>query len=486
MSGPTPGSAPVGTCIEVHDLFFNVPARRKFLRSERTETQHLTRLLERLALSRFDVGFKLTAGRRVIFDYEQAKTDVQRTQRVAEVMGEDLVAHSLFIEHAAASMKISGWICQPSFARAQPDMQFMYLNGRMLRDRMLGNAVRLGYQDVLYGGRHPAYLLFVELDPVQVDVNAHPAKLEVRFRDGRHVHDFIFRTIEHALRETRAGAVQPSGAPASVQTLLKEAERAQVWPVSGPALGTQAGFNLGESYKPSYEGVRDNPPQRSYAMPAIERPVSAPTTPAPASAPVATTDAPPLGYAIAQLHGVYVLAQSKEGLILVDMHAAHERTTYERLKAAFATGSVPSQPLLVPLAVSLPRADVDVLEEHAEQLAHTGLELERSGPASVLVRSVPVLLGRWDPIELVKQVASDLREVGAGAAQRVAEAMNQVLGTLACHSAVRANRNLSVTEMNALLRDMENSLRSDQCVHGRPTWTALSMAELDRLFLRGR
>lgn len=472
LAEPAPCAAPVGTCVEVHDLFFNVPARRKFLRAERTELQHATRLLERLALSRFDVGFRLTSGKRVLFQYAPCHSAEQQSQRVAAVMGEDFVANSLFIEHASASMKIWGWICLPTFARAQPDLQFFYLNGRMLRDRLLSNAVRLGYQDVLYGGRHPAYLLFVELDPAQVDVNAHPAKLEVRFRDGRHVHDFIFRTLEQVLRDTRAGTAQ-AAAPTNIQTLLRTAQRADMWP-AGSATQYRANAPL-----PFDQGaaVRDLP------VAAAMSPVAWDNTADASPAPVAEA-IPPLGYALAQLHGVYILAQGREGLILVDMHAAHERTTYERLKSAFGTGSVARQPLLVPISVSLSVADADALEEQAELLARTGLEVERSGPASFLIRAVPVLLGRWDAGELLKQVLSDLREVQVS--QRVEDALNQVLGTLACHSAVRANRNLTIAEMNALLREMERTVRSDQCVHGRPTWTALSMGDLDRLFLRGR
>lgn len=483
IGAPMPAAAPVGTCIEVRDLFFNVPARRKFLRAERTELQHLTRQLERLALSRFDVAFSLTSGRKSVFSYPVANTLEQQQQRIAAVMGAEFLQHTLHFEHEAQGMKLHGWICLPTAARGQPDLQYWYLNGRALRDRVLGNAVRLGYQDVLYGGRHPAYLLFLEMDPAGVDVNAHPAKLEVRFRDGRRVHDFIFRTIEEVLRDTHAGAAQsvmPTALPASMLRAPDAPMEHLVLPLNVPAQ-TAANFWPARGALSAQQGsafaVRD-------AVSATYTPTSQPA-PADAAQPVSHDSAfPPLGFAIAQLHGVYILAQTREGLVLVDMHAAHERITYERLKTALNTGTVPSQPLLVPVAVAMPASDASLLEEAAEALARLGLEVERRGPGSMLIRSVPVLLGRWDPQELLQQILADLREHGSS--RQVERALDEVIGTLSCHGAVRANRNLSIPEMNALLREMEATVRSDQCVHGRPTWTALSMPELDRLFLRGR
>ncbi len=476
ISPPIPAAAAFGTSVEVRDLFFNVPARRKFLRAERTELQHLTRQLERLALSRFDVGFSLTAARRSIFSYSVATTAEQQAQRIAAIMGDDFMSHALYFEHEAINMKLRGWLCLPTFARGQPDLQYWYLNGRVMRDRTLGNAVRLGYQDVLYGGRHPAYLLFLDLEPGLVDVNAHPAKLEVRFRDGRQVHDFVFRTVERVLRDTRAGAVPAhANAPTNMDTLLPVNDSAAppaFWPVQGaqhaPAHSEyrhQHSWNL---------SVRDEPTANaSYAL----------NNSAPAAEAVHDT-LPPLGFAIAQLHGVYILSQVKDGLILVDMHAAHERTTYERLKAALANGRVPSQPLLVPIAVTLPASDATLIEDSVADLAKAGLEVERRGPCSILIRAVPVLLGRWDANDLLKQLLGDLREHGSS--KHVERSLDEVIGTFSCHSAVRANRNLTIPEMNALLREMERTVRSDQCVHGRPTWAVMSMAELDRLFLRGR
>ncbi|HYM36605.1 MAG TPA: DNA mismatch repair endonuclease MutL, partial [Steroidobacteraceae bacterium] len=455
FSEPAPLPHAVGTTVDVTDLFFNVPARRKFLRAERTELQHLLRMIERLALARFDVGFKIISGRRLIVEYPRAANDTERTHRVAAIMGEEFVADSLFIEHEHGDMKLSGWICLPTAARGQADLQYIYLNGRMLRDRMLANAVRMGYQDVLFGGRYPAYLLYLQLDPAQVDVNAHPAKLEVRFRDGRRVHDFVFRTIERVLRDTRPGATTNGHAP----TQFASSADIPFWPARGPSQET---FSLPQS------AVRDAPiPAESYR------------------AQSATTSAsPPLGFAIAQLHGVYILAQASDGMILVDMHAAHERTTYERMKAQLSNGRIPSQPLLVPINVSVSNSDAELVEEHAALFSQAGLRIERFGPASIRIMEVPVLLTRFDATELLKQLLSELREHGA--TRGIEEALNEVLGTIACHGAVRANRQLTIPEMNALLREMERTVRADQCNHGRPTWAHVSMSELDRLFMRGR
>jgi DNA mismatch repair protein MutL len=461
----------------VADLFFNVPARRKFLRAERTELQHLLRMIERLALARFDVGFKVTSlsgrdggnvgatstHRRVLVDYPRALKETERTQRVAQIMGEEFVESSLFIEHQLGDMKLWGWICLPTAARAQTDLQFIYLNGRMLRDRMLANAVRMGYQDVLFHGRYPAYLLFLELDPAQVDVNAHPAKLEVRFRDGRRVHDFIFRTLERILRETRPGATINAQAPAQLGG-VGAAAALPMWPMNGRG---QSAFAL-----PFARSVNEAP--LAYAS-------SGPLTPHPNDQ---EANVPPLGYALAQVHGTYILSQAADGLILVDMHAAHERTTYERMKVQLSGGRVPSQPLLVPIALTLALSDVELAEEHAAVFAQAGLRIERFGPTSLRIMEVPVLLAHYDAIQLLQQLLGELREHGAS--RHLDEALNEVLGTIACHGAVRANRVLTIHEMNALLREMEATVRSDQCNHGRPTWAHLSMADLDRLFMRGR
>ncbi|HEX7011177.1 MAG TPA: DNA mismatch repair endonuclease MutL [Steroidobacteraceae bacterium] len=473
LSALTPAAHPVGTTVEVRDLFFNVPARRKFLRAERTETQHIARMLERLALSRFETAFSLSSGSRSLMQLPAALTQVDRERRVAQIVGEEFIANALYVEHESAGCKLRGWLCQPTYARAQPDLQHFYLNGRMLRDRLVASAIRLGYRDVTFHGRHPAFVLFMDMDPSQVDVNAHPAKLEVRFRDGRHVHDFLFRTVERALQDTHAGASTKAAPPASTAGLIP-ATSPMMWPARGPDHGEHRRPTASWSHQSSLGlRVRESEPTDPNA-------VAAPPT----RQELEPTDTPPLGFAIAQLHGVYILSQAPDGLILVDMHAAHERTTYERMKAALAQGTIASQPLLVPVSVQVAPGEADVIEEHATALARLGLDLVRSGPASVQVRALPAFLGTADLDELVRRVAADL--IADGATRGVEEALNEVLGTMACHGAVRANRNLTIPEMNALLREMERTVRSDQCNHGRPTWTYVSMGELDRLFLRGR
>jgi DNA mismatch repair protein MutL len=469
LTAPEPAPHPVGTTVEVRDLFFNVPARRKFLRAERTETQHITRMIERLALASFDRAFSLSVGRKQVLELPIASSQLERERRVAQILGDEFMANAFYIEHEAAGCKLTGWICQPTFARGQPDLQYFYLNGRMLRDRLAANAVRLGYRDVIFHGRHPAYVLFLEIDPAQVDVNAHPAKLEVRFRDGRQVHDFLFHTVERALQATHAGARQSAvlPAPASTASLLgtptAKSEAPVVWPSRGPTQ-TRFGLAISDSAPPSFSAVSPTP--------AAESPAEQ------------NDGTPPLGFAIAQLHGVYILAQAPNGLILVDMHAAHERTTYERMKNALANGGVPSQPLLVPLTVQVTAAEADAFESHAAALQRTGLDVERTGPTTVAVRAVPAFVPASGVEELVHRVGADLVEHDVS--RGVEEALNEVLGTIACHHAVRANRLLTIPEMNALLREMERTVRSDQCNHGRPTWTYVSMDELDRLFLRGR
>lgn len=473
---PAPHS--VGTTVEVRDLFFNVPARRKFLRAERTETQHITRMVERLALSRFETAFSLSASRRSLGDFPAATSQIERERRVAQIVGDEFMANALFVEHESSGCKLSGWLCQPTYARAQPDLQHFYLNGRMLRDRLIGSAIRLGYRDVMFHGRHPAFVLFMEIDPRQVDVNAHPAKLEVRFRDGRHVHDFLFKTVERVLRETYAGAAGAAPPPTDAHSIMNAAgmpaaESVSMWPMRGPNQAS-LGLRVSESAPPAYFHRPAPSNQPSFASGTSDA----------EAAPAAAAETPPLGFALAQLHGIYILSQAPDGLILVDMHAAHERTTYERMKTALANGGIASQPLLVPLPVSVSPAEAEVLDEHSAALNRLGLDVVRSGPASVQIRAVPAFLAARDLDELLRRISADLSIDGT--TRGVEEALNEVLGTMACHGAVRAHRNLAIPEMNALLREMERTVRSDQCNHGRPTWTYLSMTDLDRMFLRGR
>jgi DNA mismatch repair protein MutL len=472
LAGPAPHPHPHGTTVEVRDLFFNVPARRKFLRSERTELAQIERLVERLALSRFDVGFRLSSARKVLADHPPARDERSRDARVAAMLGEDFIANAMKLDHEGSSLRLHGWFCLPTYARSQADQQYFFLNGRPLRDKLVASAVRLAYRDVLFHGRHPAYVLFLEMDPARVDVNAHPQKLEVRFREPGLIHDFLFRTLERALAETRPTQSAADAIPAA---------RAD-WSLPGTA---GLDWSRGSAIPTNPYPLTPDPSAAGQQVSATDlygrlggvREVAAPDA---AAAPGAEE---PLGYAIAQLHGIYILAQARGGLVLVDMHAAHERTTYERLKAAMQSDRLPAQPLLVPIVVQVAVADADEAESHAGLFASLGLEIDRGGPASVLVRSTPALLPGIDPATLLKDMIADLREQGSAA---TTAAFDRALGTMACHQAVRANRRLTVPEMNALLREMEQTVRSDQCVHGRPTWSFVSMDDLDRLFLRGR
>jgi DNA mismatch repair protein MutL len=478
IRGPSPQAHPPGTTVEVRDLFFNVPARRRFLRTERTELGQVERLVERLALSRFDVGFRLASARRRLADYPSARTERAEDARVAAVLGEEFIAHALKLDHEGAGMRLKGWFCMPTYARSQADQQFFFLNGRPLRDKLLASAVRLAYRDVLYHGRQPAYVLYLEMDPARVDVNAHPQKLEVRFREPRLIHDFLFRTIERALAENRPAQDAAGAIPAAR--------------FSFPSLGGSDGPRtsaldlytaLGDGVREQGAGVDADGTGPHVDAPPAGRDAASWAESAGAAAGTDPAAGHPLGYAIAQLHGVYILSQAQGGLVLVDMHAAHERTTYERLKASLESQRVASQPLLVPVAINVSVAEAGEAETHRALLGELGIELSRSGPAQVIVRSMPALLASADPATLTRDMLANLREQGGGGAR---QALERALGTMACHQAVRANRRLSVPEMNALLREMESTLRADQCVHGRPTWSFVSMDELDRLFLRGR
>ena len=448
VSDPSPAAHPQGTTVEVRDLFFNVPARRKFLRTEKTEFAHLDKIFKRLALSRFDVAWSLNHNRRTPLNLPVAATRMEREQRVAAICGDAFIENALFVDHSAAGLRLWGWIAAPTFSRSQPDLQYFYLNRRIVADKMVRHAVRHAYRDVLFHGRHPAYLLYLEMDPGQVDVNAHPAKYEVRFRDGRTVHDFVMHTVEQALAATRPRG--SSTAPTQVPGVWSEASPRQ----GGLAIAEQI-----ENYRQLHQ-------------------------PAAASAAVTADDAHPLGSAVAQIHGVFILAQTTDGLIIVDMHAAHERVVYEKLKKAADTGRVETQALLVPLSIPVSEAEAELAAADADTFSKLGLILDRSGPVTLVVREVPALLAAADVERLVRDVLADLAEHGRSA--RLSDHRDHLLATLACHGSLRANRHLTIPEMNALLREMEQTPRADQCNHGRPTWTKLSLVELDRLFLRGQ
>ncbi|MEO0998122.1 MAG: DNA mismatch repair endonuclease MutL [Pseudomonadota bacterium] len=457
LSPARPAAMRPGTRVTVRDLFYNTPARRKFLRTERTELQHIDRVVRVLALSRFDVAFRLTSDGRTRLDLPPAMSDDERAHRIARVLGSDFGEHCLAIDVSGAGMALSGWLGLPHASRAQGDRQMSYVNGRFVREKTLLHAVRHGYRDVLQHGRQPAYLLYLALDPARVDSNAHPQKLEVRFRDGRAVHGFVAATVEDALSGSRAG-----------RTLSQAAT------VTAPAQpATQGGLAL------DFLARARAAPSHAGAAPAATA-VAEPAAPAPAGEP----DDTPLGFALGQLNGIYILAQNRDGLVIVDMHAAHERITYETLKRQFGEREVARQQLLVPETVHLAETDADAFEIHEAALAALGLVVTRSGPETVAVHEVPVLLSRTDIGALVRDVADEL--AATGRADLLERRADEMLATFACHHSVRANRALSHAEMNALLRDMEATERADQCNHGRPTWTVITVAELDRLFLRGR
>ncbi|ELC7324630.1 DNA mismatch repair endonuclease MutL [Stenotrophomonas maltophilia] len=495
----TPRAHAPGTTVEVRELFYNVPARRKFLRAERTELGHIEEWLRSLALARPDVELRVSHNGKASRRYKPG--DLYSDARLAETLGEDFANQAVRVDHSGAGLRLHGWIAQPHYSRASADQQYLYVNGRSVRDRSVAHAVKMAYGDVLYHGRQPAYVLFLELDPTRVDVNVHPAKHEVRFRDSRLVHDFVCRTLKDALADTRAGmSAQDIGAgsahpvDAGVAPMVSSAGASGFGLVRGAAPGAGSsggggGFSGWRPQQPLGLQVADAPAAYAalYAAPAgAERGAALPPMPTENGLPVTSADAgvPPLGYAIAQLHGIYILAENAEGLIVVDMHAAHERIGYERLKNAHDGIGLQSQPLLVPITLAVGEREADTAENESETLAALGFEVTRAGPGALHVRSIPALLAHAEPEGLLRDVLTDLREHGQS--RRVASARDELLSTMACHGAVRANRRLTVPEMNALLRDMEITERSGQCNHGRPTWARFSLAEIDRWFLRGR
>jgi DNA mismatch repair protein MutL len=470
-SALSPAAHPAGTSVEVRDLFYNVPARRRFVRSESTEFGHILRQVERLALSEPAVAFRLRHNGRDILELPAADERAAFEQRVDRIVGAEFRSQALAIDDSAGALTLRGWLGLPTASRAQADRQFWFVNARAVRDRVLANAVRLGYRDVLYHGRHPAYLLYLTLDPRQVDVNAHPTKLELRFRDSRAVHDGVFRSIERALAGTRP-AQPPSGAapdatmtPASANLPFSSGrfEAGQVDPIDRASdhAGRLAGATSVDVYSRSSFGVAQS-----------------------LSAAEPQHDAQPLGIAIAQLHGLYILAQSSEGLILVDTHAAHERVIYEQLKSQYQGGAPASQLLLEPLSVAAGEHEIDALLAEAAEFDRVGFQIERHGPERLAVRRVPALLARTDIAALIAQLGREL--TGEAGSHHLDGAANRILGSMACRAAIRGQRALSLGEMDALLRQMEQTERASQCNHGRPTWMRLSLREIDQLFLRGR
>jgi DNA mismatch repair protein MutL len=449
--GVNPAAHPPGTTVEVRDLFFNTPARRRFLRSERTEFGRVREVIESIALSRSGIAVRVTHNQRQVLDLPAAATPTELLDRVSRVCGREFTDNAIYIQREAGGMLLRGWLVRPVHARSQPDLQYMFLNGRAIRDKLLAGAVRAGYRDVLYRDRWPAFVLYLDMDPAWVDVNAHPAKQEVRFREPGPVRDFVRRTVEAAIAEPDGadGGSHRTAASAAPVVVQRQDPLALALPVSSAILREQL-VTYAQTAAPSAVAGR----------------------------------LPPLGFALAQLHGVYILAQNADGLVIVDAHAAHERVSYERLKAAVRQSTVQVQRLLVPLSLAVSERKADQVEQHGEMLARCGFLLDRIAPDRIAVRGIPALLGSVDPgallHELLPGLGTDL------VMEDLLDVLDRVLAGSACHAAIRANRRLTVEEMNSLLRDMEGTERSEQCNHGRPTRVALSMADLDQLFARGR
>ena len=492
----TPAAHPRGTTLEVRDLFFNTPARRKFLRTEKTEFNHLLDVVKRQAMSRFDVSFIIRHNGKVIYNLKQGASQAEKERRISQLCGKNFMENALYVERDSVDFKLWGWIGLPSFSRSQADLQHFFVNGRVIKDRLVAHAVKQAYRDVMYHDRHSAFVLYLDLDPAAVDVNVHPTKHEVRFRDGRAVHGFLFSSIHKVIADVRPqDQLETNNGP---QPLVNQTELpAQMYQQAAMPLKELSGIR--EPIAAEGGGFASfGAGQRSQYTPQIAAQFNYPSSNNITSAnnlnmsnaqaanlsEHETEEIPPLGYAVAQLKGIYILAENAAGMIIVDMHAAHERITYERMKVQRAEQGIQSQPLLVPESISVSEKEADFSDQHQNIFSSLGITLERMGPETLLIRQVPVVLKSSKVEQLVRDVLSDL--ITYGQTDRIEATINEILGNMACHASVRANRQLTLTEMNALLRDMEATERSGQCNHGRPTWAALSLPELDKLFLRGR
>jgi DNA mismatch repair protein MutL len=481
----TPAALDQGTIVEVNDLYFNTPARRKFLKTEATEFGHCEEAFSRVALSRPDVSFTLQHNGRVLSRYAVGEPE----KRFKEVLGDEFAAESILLDESAAGLTLKGAIAKPTYNRHSRDTQYVYVNGRFVRDKLLSHAIRQGYQDVLHHDRHPAFVLFLELDPSLVDVNVHPAKTEVRFRDGQAIHRFIFHALHKALATPTgvSNAVTASQAPSNPFTSNNQFSSALNQPSPSfqyPKYQSQIDLRAGEStsFYQTLFGNANTPTSQ------VSNPTSTDVGIQELVNEAEASRAHPLGYAVAQIHGVYILAQNAQGLVVVDMHAAHERIMYERLKDALDANEVATQPLLIPVSFNADKLEVATVQEQLQSGESTfkqlGFEFAVLSPSTLAVRAIPSMLQDADAVTLARDVLRDIREFGASRA--LTERRNEMLGTMACHAAVRANRSLSIPEMNALLRDMEVTERSGQCNHGRPTWFQVTMQDLDKMFMRGK
>ncbi|WP_456267838.1 DNA mismatch repair endonuclease MutL [Kushneria sp. AK178] len=517
----SPAPHPRGTTVTVRDLFFNTPARRKFLRTEKTEFNHVEEAFRRLALSRQDIDLVLRHNQKTVHQLTGGHSQAAMEKRIAQLLGRSFLDNAIHVDMAATGLALKGWVGLPSHTRSQADQQYFFVNGRVIRDRLVAHAVRQAYRDVLFHGRHPVFVLYLALDAHGVDVNVHPTKHEVRFRDGRLVHDFLFSSLHRALAEVRPQgqttgeaafddtAAAPPAAPSFDQQrmALGDATGEQGGdgagsgrPQGAPSRGSRPGEQQVREFMAGYRALHPdheerlltsratdpegNNRQAASAAASSSTPGPASTSEAPAGPAVDATRAPPLGYAVAQLHGVYILSQTERGMVVVDMHAAHERITYERMKAQYLGEGIDTQPLLVPVSMSVSEAQVELAEREQATIAAMGVALAAAGPETLLIREVPALLKSGNVETLVREMLEELERYGRS--RVVSDHLFDLLSTMACHGSVRANRRLEIEEMNALLRDMERTERSGQCNHGRPTWTEMSMRDLDRLFLRGQ
>lgn len=472
-----PVARETGTTVEVVDLFYNTPARRKFLRAESTEYKHIDQNMRKLALSRFDVGFRLAHNGRVSIDCPAVADEDGKMARLEKICGREFAQNCVYFSTEQPGMVLKGWLGLPTFSRSQRDLQYFFVNGRAIRDPLVGHAVKRAYADVLYSGRHPAFVLYMQLAPESVDVNVHPAKTEVRFKDTRQVHDFIYRSLNRVIADLRPGDNVP---PARAR--LEEPSRSGRGPEPPKP-------SLAHSSLSNYQAGAARPARQSAFRFDAREQLDAyrdlhPAEEGPDETRLDSGEVPPLGFALAQLKGVYILAESVDGLILVDMHAAHERIEYERMKQALADNTIEIQPLLVPVRVEVSEPAMAAAMEHLEMFAGLGFELEALGETELVLRKLPAALHKADLPMLIKDVLSDILELGVS--DRIERSFHEILATRACHGAVRANRRLTLPEMNALLREMERVERAGQCNHGRPTWVSVSMEDLDKWFLRGQ
>ena len=469
--GIKPAQHTTGTTIEVRDLFYNTPARRRFLKTDKTEFLRIDELIKNISLSRFDIGFTLIHNGKIVRISQGGENQNLKKARISQLCGKEFFDNSFYIDENRHGMRLYGWVAKPSWNRASADRQFFYINGRMIKDKLIGHAVRQAYQDVLFHGRFPAFILYFDLNPALVDVNVHPTKHEVRFRESQQVHGFIFGSLNHALSQTRPGSELNSTNSLGFNT-------ANLPQIDYSKMQSSMSFNPSGSYGSPRVAETGGSYLKTIAEAGMQLPDFENTRTE------SSEDIPPLGFAKAQLHGVFIVAENKQGMVIVDMHAAHERITYEWMKNSMQESEIRSQSLLVPIAMSVSERETHAVEEYSEWFQKLGFEIQPASKESIIIRKVPSILIKTDIEELIKDVLSEI--VTLGSSRKIEAGMNEILASMACHGSVRANRQMTIVEMNALLREMEKTERADQCNHGRPTWVQLDMKQMDKLFLRGQ